>query len=45
MAQDITEGMLSFVMIGAAAALLWFNIRKGKRDGKNKKKKRESTVI
>lgn len=45
MTQGVTAGTLAFVLIGAVVALLWFELRNGKRSSKNKKHRSESTVI
>ena len=43
--QGITGGVLTFVLIGALAAIFWLEFRDGKRSSKKKKEKPESTVI
>ena len=41
MAQDVTAGVLTFVLVSALAAILWLELRNRKRSSK----KKESTLI
>jgi hypothetical protein len=38
MAQDVTEGVLTFVLVSALAAILWLELRNRKRSSKKESK-------